>query len=185
MCVVVFWGVRSRHPRTSSVPSTPLVRRAPARVPHLDELAEDAEEPVLAVDRAPDAVAPGQVLLVLLITVRRRRRRVAVHAGARDPCRKPRRKREDAPESRTRPRLPAAPPAARLPSDPETCRSRGLSLDETTEGQLRHRKHTSVLPVLCLQRRRGREEREREEMILSPGGGGRGRGGRWRLDMGL
>lgn len=49
--------------------------------PHLDEPAEDAEEPVLAVDRAPNAVSPGQVLLVLLITAGPRRRRVTVHAS--------------------------------------------------------------------------------------------------------
>lgn len=46
--------------------------------PHLDEPAEDAEEPVFAVDRASYAVTPDPLLLVLVPT-RQRRRRVAVH----------------------------------------------------------------------------------------------------------
>ena len=86
---------------------------------HLDEPAEDAEEPVLAVDRATYAVPPGRGLLVLVPT-RRRWRRVAVHdsaaSGAREVLRKPR---EEArlPGARRPSAAPAtAPPAARSPA---------------------------------------------------------------------
>lgn len=89
--------------------------------PHLDEPAEDAEEPVLAVDRATYAVPPGRGLLVLVPT-RRRWRRVAVHdsaaSGARELLRKPREEARDyqAPEGPAqlppqRPLLPGALPA--------------------------------------------------------------------------
>lgn len=66
--------------------------RAGREFPHLDEPAEDAEEPVLAVHRAAYAVSPGHILLLVLVPGRRRRRGVTVHDLAATDLRGPRRK---------------------------------------------------------------------------------------------
>ena len=81
-------------------------------VPHLNESTEDTEEPVLAVDRAPYAVSPS-TLLLLLIPTGQRRRRVAIHDFTATRSEEPRRKPPEeaigllAPEGPARPvRLP-------------------------------------------------------------------------------
>lgn len=88
--------------------------------PHLDKPAEDAEEPVLAVHRAPYAVAPGR-LLVVLVPGRRRRRRVAVHDPAATGLEEPRRK---PPEEARGLLAPEGPARSRhsAPCCPEPCR---------------------------------------------------------------
>lgn len=91
--------------------------------PHLDEPAEDAEEPVLAVHRAPYAVSPGHLLLlvVVLIPTRRGRRGIAVHdlpPPARRSRAGSRRRRREARGPGAPCAAPAtAPPAARSSAD--------------------------------------------------------------------
>lgn len=75
------------HPSAPRRPQAGCARGAPrapqgtsgrGMCPHLDEPAEDAEEPVLAVDCAPYAVSASHPIL-LAILARWRRRRIAVH----------------------------------------------------------------------------------------------------------
>lgn len=70
---------RGRGRRGDRGPRAGGAAHARREFPHLDEPAEDAEEPVLAVHRAPYAVSPGPLLLVLVPGRRRRRRGVTVH----------------------------------------------------------------------------------------------------------
>lgn len=100
--------------------------------PHLDEPAKDAEEPVLAVDRAADAVSSGHLLLLVLVPTGRRRRGIAIHDTATDRLQELRRKPPEEARGRLAPRGPGAPgatpatatPAARgLPERPLLCPS--------------------------------------------------------------